>query len=141
MSRALTEGHTHAIAINSDGPTLTPQQVNEATGALDAGSDVVFGPNADGGYYLVGLKQIRPRLFLNGDQQFDEIEWSTERVWDQTLARAEALKLKVTSLPTNHDVDTVSDLLPLSQHLDSLPADRCRHTREWLAANPLIRME
>ncbi|MEE8389627.1 MAG: DUF2064 domain-containing protein, partial [Anaerolineae bacterium] len=76
---------SQAIALNSDGPTLPVAYLRQAIVRLD-GADVVLGPSEDGGYYLIGLKQPRPELFV-------EIEWSSGRVTVQTLDRADALGL------------------------------------------------
>ena len=45
------------------------------------GDRAVLGPSTDGGYYVLGLKAPHWHLFA-------DIDWSTERVFDQTLARA-----------------------------------------------------
>eukprot|EP00187_Rhodella_violacea_P007676 CAMPEP_0174910994 /NCGR_PEP_ID=MMETSP0167-20121228/74869_1 /TAXON_ID=38298 /ORGANISM="Rhodella maculata, Strain CCMP736" /LENGTH=85 /DNA_ID=CAMNT_0016155399 /DNA_START=60 /DNA_END=317 /DNA_ORIENTATION=+ len=41
---------------------------------------------------------------------FEGVEWGTERVLAQTLARAEAMGLRVRLLQTLRDVDDVADL-------------------------------
>ena len=53
--------------------------------------------------YLIGLKRPHRRLF-------EEIDWSTERVTAQTLARAQELGLAVHQLPTWYDVDDLAAL-------------------------------
>jgi hypothetical protein len=63
----------------------------------------VLGPAEDGGYYLIGLKRPHARLF-------EEIEWSTERVFAQTLDRAVELRLDTVSLPRWYDVDDIASL-------------------------------
>ena len=55
------------------------------------------------GYYLVGLTSPQPGLF-------EGIDWSTERVLQQTLDRARALNLRVFCLPYWYDIDTAADL-------------------------------
>ena len=64
---------------------------------------IVLGPSTDGGYYLIGLKRPHRRLF-------EDIDWSTERVAAQTLARARELDLAVHHLPSWYDVDDVDAL-------------------------------
>ena len=127
LGRLLAAGHCRAIALNSDGPTLPATYLRQAVARLD-GADVVLGPSEDGGYYLIGLKQPRPELFR-------EIEWSSERVTAQTLARAEAMGLSVTLLPPWYDVDTVTDLDRLRAELAALPAEALPHTRRFFASN------
>ena len=57
----------------------------------------------DGGYYLIGL--ARPMPFL-----FAEMEWSTETVFAETLARAAAQGIGPAVLPELDDIDTPGDL-------------------------------
>jgi len=125
LGRLLAAGHSLAIALNSDGPTLPAAYLRQAIARLD-GADVVLGPSEDGGYYLIGLKQLRPELFR-------EIEWSSERVTAQTLARAEAMGLSVALLPPWYDVDTAADLDRLWAELAALPAGALLHTRRFFA--------
>lgn len=84
---------------NSDSPTVPATTFAEAADVLaEAGDRVVLGPSDDGGYYLVGLKQPHPRIF-------QEIDWSTSRVLEQTMERAAELDLPVHLLPAGYDVD------------------------------------
>jgi len=133
LNKALASGHNFAIAINSDGPTLPAKYLSEAIQYLENGVDVVFGPNFDGGFYLIGLSAPHPRLLLNGDETLPNIAWSTEDVLGQILTRADSLGLRTQLLPAHADVDLISDLERLAAELDTLPAEFCRHTREWMA--------
>ncbi|RMG63674.1 MAG: glycosyltransferase [Calditrichaeota bacterium] len=94
--------YRRVVIIGCDLPTLTAQTVQQAFAALDE-ADVVLGPTEDGGYYLIGLKQVQPVLFQN-------IDWSTDAVFKQTLARARQAGLKVSLLPCERDLDTFADL-------------------------------
>jgi glycosyltransferase A (GT-A) superfamily protein (DUF2064 family) len=66
-------------------------------------ADVVFGPSRDGGYYLLGMKQVLPQLFTN-------IPWSSTEVLQRSLAAARNSGLTVALLPEWQDIDTVEDL-------------------------------
>jgi len=125
LGRLLAAGHSRVIALNSDGPTLPVAYLQQAIARLDS-ADVVLGPSADGGYYLIGLKQPQPELFR-------DIEWSTERVTAQTLAKAKSLGLAVALLPPWYDVDTGADLDRLHRELATLPAHALSHTRHFFA--------
>src|SRR5262245_53136868 len=48
----LSLGHPAVALVNADSPTLPPALIAEALSAID-GRDVVLGPTADGGYYLI----------------------------------------------------------------------------------------
>ncbi|MBU1750589.1 MAG: TIGR04282 family arsenosugar biosynthesis glycosyltransferase [Chloroflexi bacterium] len=126
LSELLATGHPRAIALNSDGPTLPVAYLRQAVASLN-GADVVLGPSEDGGYYLIGLKQPQPGLFR-------DIAWSTELVMPQTLARAEALGLRVALLPPWYDVDTAADLDRLRAELADLPTDVLPHSRRFFTS-------
>jgi glycosyltransferase A (GT-A) superfamily protein (DUF2064 family) len=88
--------------MNSDGPDLPREHLAEAFARLEGGDQVVFGPNPDGGYYLVGLSG--PAAI------FDGIRWSTGGVLRESLAAAGRLGLKCSILPPWPDLDTPADL-------------------------------
>ena len=71
--------------------------------ALLLDHDVVLGPATDGGYYLLGLRALRPELFAHKN-------WSTATVLAETLADVRRLGLRVALLPELRDVDTAADL-------------------------------
>jgi rSAM/selenodomain-associated transferase 1 len=107
----LEAGHDAVCLLNSDSPTLPLGYLVAAAGALAAPGDrIVLGPSTDGGYYLIGLKRPHRRLF-------DDVDWSTERVTAQTLARAGELGLPVHQLPSWYDVDDIGALRVLIREL------------------------
>jgi rSAM/selenodomain-associated transferase 1 len=100
----LEAGHDAVCLLNSDSPTLPTTYLTAAATALAAPGDrIVLGPSTDGGYYLLGLKRPHRRLF-------EDIDWSTEKVAGQTLARARELGLAVQQLPSWYDVDDLGAL-------------------------------
>jgi len=104
----LAAGHGSVCLLNSDSPTLPRGYLVAAATALAAPGDrVVLGPATDGGYYLIGLKQPHRRLF-------EGVDWSTDRVFCQTLARADELALPVVMLPSWYDVDCEASLRMLA---------------------------
>jgi rSAM/selenodomain-associated transferase 1 len=107
----LALGYGAVCLIDSDSPTLPAEALRLAVHALaQPGDRLVLGPSEDGGYYLIGLKHAHRRLFEN-------IDWSTERVAAQTLARAAELGLAVVELPTWYDVDDAATLRMLCDEL------------------------
>jgi len=97
-------GFTSCCIIGSDAPDLPPAWIERAFEILESGQgDVVFGPSSDGGYYLLGLKQLQPRLFR-------DIAWSSPLVLRQSLAAAQAVGAATQLLPIWHDIDTLQDL-------------------------------
>lgn len=92
------------VLVGSDVPDLTAEIIEQAFALLET-TEVVLGPAVDGGYYLIGLQQPQPSLF-------EGIEWSTERVLDQTQEKVEKAGLSLALLPVLRDVDQPSDLPP-----------------------------
>lgn len=112
-------GFESVCLINSDSPTVPASSFVEAARELAKSADrVVIGPSDDGGYYLIGLKQLHRRLF-------EEIDWSTEHVLDQTLKRAAEIGVAVHELPSGYDVD---DRATLGRLCDELLGDHSRST-------------
>ncbi len=93
-------GYEAICVLGTDLWELTPALISSAFVALEK-KEVVIGPAADGGYYLLGLKQPKPELFEN-------IPWSTEKVLKETQALLQPKK--VTLLPKKNDIDTLEDL-------------------------------
>jgi len=107
----LADGYGAACLVNADSPTLPTAVLVEAARALAAPGDrVVLGPADDGGYYLIGVKQPHRHLF-------EDIAWSTELVFRQTLARAADLGLEIVTLPGWYDVDDIASLCRLAGEL------------------------
>ncbi len=131
LTHCLNHGFDQAVVMNSDGPTLPAAHLVQAFERLNQ-TDVVLGPSEDGGYYLIGLTQPRPRLLR-------EIEMSTPRVLRDTLVLAEQEKLEVALLPTWYDVDTIEDLDRMASELDHKPDGLARHTYEFLSRHKEIR--
>ncbi|HEX9534617.1 MAG TPA: TIGR04282 family arsenosugar biosynthesis glycosyltransferase [Stellaceae bacterium] len=104
-------GYRSVCLVNADSPTLPTEFLVEAARRLrEPGDRIVLGPAADGGYYLIGLKQFHRRLF-------EEIDWSTERVFRQTLARAGEIGVTVAPLPEWYDVDDEATLAMLAREI------------------------
>jgi len=105
-------GHSAAVVLNSDSPTLPTSLLVEAAQLLaPPGDRAVLGPSRDGGYYLLGLKAPHRRLF-------EDVAWSTERVASQTRARAAEIGLPLHILPEWYDIDDVQSLQLLRAELD-----------------------
>jgi len=105
----LAYGYRKALAINSDGPSLPATVLQQAIFALED-ADLVIGPGEDGGYYLIGMKQLHCEIF-------ESIPWSSAQVLSQTLERAAKLGLRVVLTQPWYDIDTPSDLLRLQAEL------------------------
>jgi uncharacterized protein len=130
----ISAGYEGACLINADSPTLPTSLLVEAITRLRAPGDrLILGPATDGGYYLIGLKHPHRQLF-------QDIDWSTERVYRQTAQRAESIGLELVTLPRWYDIDDAASLGSLCSELfgGRLPPQcigqgcAASHTREYL---------
>ena len=94
-------GAERVVLVGTDSPEITTRDFSDAFAALHH-ADLVLGPAADGGYWLVGLRKPQPALFSG-------IRWSSSSVLENTLAVARSLSLSVQQLRVLHDIDTAED--------------------------------
>jgi len=126
-------GFDSLCLIDSDSPTVPTAAFKAAVERLSQSQDaVVLGPSDDGGYYLIGLKKSHPCLF-------ERIDWSTEKVLEQTIAAAGESDLTVHLLPTWYDVDDRLTLARLCREFFGPNGSRTEGfqapaTREFLSA-------
>ncbi len=96
-------GCKNVCIIGSDCYELQTEMLNEAFEKLHK-SDIVIGPSADGGYYLLGMSKLYPDFFVNKD-------WGTSSVLNDTLDTINRLGLTFSQLTELNDIDTIDDLL------------------------------
>lgn len=110
MEHALAWGLSRApraLVIGSDLPTLPATRLRDAIVALER-ADVVLGPAADGGFFLVGVR----RPF-----EFGAVRWSSPHALADAEANARARGHTIARVAPWYDVDTPEDLALLRQHL------------------------
>jgi rSAM/selenodomain-associated transferase 1 len=104
-------GYGSVCLIDSDSPTVPAAAFAQAVAELARGGDrIVLGPSADGGYYLIGMKQPHAAVF-------ERINWSTGSVAAETRERACAAGIEVVELPMWYDVDDAATLAMLRGEL------------------------
>lgn len=112
----LADGCDHCCIIGSDAPDLPVAYIEEAYLKLaDQATDVVIGPCRDGGYYLLGLKKMCERLFM-------DIPWSSAQVFERSIAAARNAGLSFSILPEWHDIDTIEDYRAFCERQQTLLA-------------------
>jgi rSAM/selenodomain-associated transferase 1 len=94
------DGFTKICIIGTDLYDLSQSDIQKAFSALDH-NDVVIGPAADGGYYLLGMKKWKSEVFENKN-------WGTDTVLEETLG--DVLNDKVSLLAVRNDVDVYEDI-------------------------------
>ena len=108
MSNAFHEvfamGYARAVVIGSDIPGLPPEFIKSAFNRLNE-HDIVMGPSADGGYYLVAFNAAAFE-----ESVFEGIQWSTPRVLAETLEKADRRGLRAFLLFELEDIDDLDDL-------------------------------
>lgn len=102
LAQALAEGADRVVLVGTDLPGLTDVHLAQALEAL-ATRELVLGPAADGGYYLIGLTRPMPELFRG-------VAWGGPEVLAQTLAAAQASGIRPALLPELCDLDRPADL-------------------------------
>ena len=104
-------GYGAVCLIDSDSPTLPTFALQQAVDELMRDGDrVVLGGSDDGGYYLIGLKRAHAAPFEN-------ITWSTEAVYRETVQQIWEACLDLVELPTWYDVDDGATLAVLEKEL------------------------
>jgi rSAM/selenodomain-associated transferase 1 len=104
-------GFASVCLIDSDSPTVPAKSFATAVKLLTADNDrLVLGPCEDGGYYLIGLNRLHRKLF-------EGIDWSTERVLEQTMHRASESGIDPKLLSIGYDVDDQTALQRLCGEL------------------------
>ncbi|MBI1923688.1 glycosyltransferase [Candidatus Poribacteria bacterium] len=111
---ACGQNYAKFLFVGSDSPTLPIQYVERALDLLDS-RDVVIGPSMDGGYYLIGFSAGGAALAIPAI--FEDITWSTDLVFRQTLEKVQSVNARLGLLPPWYDVDTFADLQLLRNHL------------------------
>jgi len=104
MLDALTQGlHTYdkVILLGTDCPGITSESIHSAFRALE-NYDCVINPVEDGGFSMIGVRQISPKIFSS-------IFWSSESVMKQMRINFCTLQWSWLELPTLYDVDTPAD--------------------------------
>lgn len=104
------EGAEKVCLIGADTFEIKAEIIKEAFDILQ-NHDVVLGPASDGGFYLLGMKELQPELFHHKN-------WSTEGILSQTLADIQLLNLKYALLPELQIINQKEDWLAHQRSAD-----------------------
>ncbi|MDP4645924.1 MAG: TIGR04283 family arsenosugar biosynthesis glycosyltransferase [Akkermansiaceae bacterium] len=99
---AFEEGAEKVIIIGTDCPSIDEVALAAAEQALDS-NDLVYIPALDGGYVLIGMSKLVPKVFR-------DIPWGGDEVLEKSLAAASSIGAKVQLLSPLPDVDLPEDL-------------------------------
>ncbi len=91
------------IIIGTDCPTLSRQHLTDIINQLKTENLASIIPATDGGYVLIGLQQFNAAIFQN-------INWGTESVMQQTAAQLDQLGWRWQKNQALNDIDRPEDL-------------------------------
>ncbi|WP_127018635.1 TIGR04282 family arsenosugar biosynthesis glycosyltransferase [Flagellimonas beolgyonensis] len=100
FQKGFEAGFEQVIIIGSDMYHLSQSDLEDAFEQLEK-HDYVIGPAEDGGYYLLGMKTLTPKLFKNK-------KWGTDSVLLDTLNDLKSENVAL--LPERNDVDYYEDI-------------------------------
>ena len=127
VAETLALGHDVTVLVGSDIPDLPCAALTDAHAAL-AGhprdSRVVFGPAADGGFYLVAATGVSSLALA-----FHGVTWSQPSVLTDVTARLAAARRDVTTVRGWPDLDDAADLTALLSRPDGAPRTRAAASR------------
>jgi len=118
---AFEAGYENVVCIGSDLPDIKSRIIEDAFLKLNK-NDLVFGPAADGGYYLVGMNKTHLYIFENKP-------WSTDQLLSITRKEIETEGHLYSLLDVLNDIDTIQDLK------QSTLSDQFKHYYELFERN------
>lgn len=100
FNQLLTMGYENVIIIGSDIYELNAKDIDNAFLRLKT-NKFVIGPAKDGGYYLLGMKQLNNKIFKHKN-------WGTDTVFKDTMSDLKTEKVSL--LTIKNDVDYFEDI-------------------------------
>lgn len=123
--QAYERGWQRVCVVGTDSPDLPVERVMQAFDTLQD-HDFVVVPACDGGYVLAGANNYYPTVF-------EQIEWSSERVLEQTRERLLLCQLRYQFLSPWEDID---DVVSLARYIQRQPDSACaRYAQHCLQRN------
>lgn len=123
----LSLGYDKVILIGTDIPEIKAETINTSLELL-ASDDIVLGPTADGGYYLIGMKVMHP-------EAFNVKVFGVASVFDETVTSLKKAGLSVGKSDTYSDMDIPDDLAGFRRRMKKDARLRRSHTGRFLAQN------
>lgn len=102
FAKGFSDGYERIVLIGSDLPDISSTQIKKGFNALQK-AEVTFGPAEDGGYYLIGLSELKACVFENKP-------WSKSNLLEKTLMELKQKNINFKLLETLNDIDTFEDL-------------------------------
>ncbi len=104
FAKCFSLGFRNVVIIGTDCVMITEEDVETAFSLLSGGKfEAVLGPAIDGGYYLLGLCR-------KTDAVFQDVQWSTFRVFKETERRMRENGLRHAVMRELSDIDEEKDI-------------------------------
>ncbi len=100
------DGYERVVIVGSDCPCANDKVMREGFGILEEKEGVV-GPADDGGYYLIGLREMEKGRY---GRLFEGMVWGEDGVMEETRVRARDVGIELAELEVLRDVDVEGDL-------------------------------
>jgi glycosyltransferase A (GT-A) superfamily protein (DUF2064 family) len=104
FSDLFAQGYEKVISIGNDSPDLTIAHIETALQQLEE-NELVLGPSADGGVYLIGIHKSHFNATV-----FETFPWQQENLFAELVADAHSHKRAVSFLGLLNDLDTAEDV-------------------------------
>jgi len=116
------------VMIGTDSPTFPADFIEQAFGFLETNSDVVLGKTADGGFYLIGLRNTAKK------EIFENVAWSSDKTFEQICLNIKNLNLHLREVPDWYDIDEENDLIQLKKEFlhNKNAKRRAPNTFNWI---------
>ncbi len=117
------------VMIGTDSPTFPPEFIEQAFKFLET-AEAVLGKTSDGGFYLIGLRQMEKEIFSG-------VEWSSEKASEQMKKNILRAGFRLKEIPDWYDIDLPQDLKKLSKDFEQnkLSQKIAPKTFQWLKTN------
>lgn len=113
-ARELLKASDYVVLVGSDCASVDAAYLEQALAALESGEQIVFGPAEDGGYVLLGLRNVPECLFA-------QVPWGEAEVMAKTRQNLKAAGLSWLELAPRWDVDRPQDLPRLAGLMPPFP--------------------
>lgn len=127
FSDVLKMGYGKVVLTGSDIPELESDTIDTAFAMLED-YDAVIGPTADGGYYLLGMKELH-------HEAFDVKKYGIKTVFEETVSSIRNAGLTVDAVEEYNDIDTKEDLAAFRRRFADDARLRCSHSARFVTDN------
>ncbi|OHW62351.1 2-phospho-L-lactate guanylyltransferase [Andreesenia angusta] len=95
-------GYDEVVLMGSDVPEIDLECLEESFVQLES-NDMCVGPTLDGGYYLIGMKEVQSEIFS------EDMKWGCNTVLEGTFRQINSQGLSVGLVTKQRDIDTGDD--------------------------------